>query len=69
MIRHLWFDFSETIVFVNEERMWRFRYATYAEVTGKPVNDDLMAEYNALYKKFSNSNSALFHSLGLPSNF
>ena len=44
------------------------RYKTYASVLGREVDDALINEYEELYKK-SGSNSAVFTSLGKPSDF
>jgi len=68
-IKHIWFDFSETLVFLKKERNNRLRYETYAEVVGKPVTKELAAEYEELYKKFNHSNAAIFRSLGQPASF
>ncbi|MBI5798891.1 MAG: HAD family hydrolase, partial [Candidatus Yonathbacteria bacterium] len=68
-IKHIWFDFSETIAFLKKGRHDRLRYETYAQVTGKPVTEELIAEYENLYKKFNHSNAAIFRSLGQTSNF
>ncbi len=67
--QHIWFDFSETIAFRKKERHDRLRYESYAEVVGKPVNDELISEYENLYKKHNHSNAAIFRSLGQTSNF
>lgn len=68
-IKYIWFDFSETIAFLKKERFDRLRYETYAEVIGKPVNKDLIIDYENLYEKFNHSNAAIFRSLGQSSNF
>jgi len=68
-IKHIWFDFSETIVFLNKERNDRLRYETYSKVVGMPINDELKTEYEILYTKFNHSNAAIFRSLNKPSNF
>ena len=68
-IKHIWFDFSETIAFLKKERHDRLRYETYSEVAGKPISDELIAEYENLYKKHNHSNAAIFRSLGQTSNF
>ena len=68
-IKHIWFDFSDTIAFVKMERNHRLRHETYSEIVGKPVNDELIAEYADLYIKHNHSNAAIFHSLGQTSNF
>ena len=69
IIKHIWFDFSETIAYLKKDRHRRLRYETYSQVVGKPLNDELIAEYEQLYKKFDHSNAAVFHSLGQSSNF
>lgn len=68
-IKHIWFDFSETIAFLKKERHNRLRYETYSEIVEKPVNKELIAEYENLYRKFNHSNAAIFRSLGQSSNF
>lgn len=68
-IKHIWFDFSETIAFLKKERHDQLRYETYSQLIGKPVNKELVAEYENLYKKFNHSNAAIFRSLGQASNF
>lgn len=68
-IKHILFDFSETIAFLKKERHDRLRYETYAQVIGKPVTEELVAEYENLYKKFNHSNAAIFRSLGQTSNY
>ena len=68
-IKHIWFDFSETIAFLKKERHDRLRYETYAQVVGSPVSEELIQKYENLYEKQSHSNSAIFNSLGKSSNF
>lgn len=69
MIKHVWFDFSETIAFLRKEAHDQLRYAAYAEVVGRSVTPELIREYEELYKKHSHSNAAIFHSLGKPSGY
>ncbi|HLC70010.1 MAG TPA: HAD family hydrolase [Patescibacteria group bacterium] len=69
MIKHIWFDFSETIARLHEDRHNELRYSTYASVVEKSVNEDLKKEYEQLYIKSKHSNAAIFRSLGLPSDF
>lgn len=66
-IKHIWFDFSETLAFLKKERHDQLRYKNYAQVVNRPITEELKVEYEALYKKFNNSNAALFSSLGLSS--
>jgi len=68
-IKHIWFDFSETVAFLKKERHDRLRYETYSQVIGKPLSDELITEYESLYKKFNHSNAAIFRSLGKPPSF
>jgi len=69
IIKHIWFDFSETIACINKKRHDKLCYETYAEIIKKPVNKKLISEYKQLYEKFNHSNSAIFYSLGQASNF
>ncbi len=68
-IRHIWFDFSETIASLREERHNRLRYETYAEITGKEITPELIKEYEELYEQNKHSNAAIFRSLGKDSGF
>lgn len=68
-IKHIWFDFSETIAFLKKERHDRLRYETYSELVKKPMSDELISEYEKLYEKFNHSNAAIFRSFNQPSDF
>ena len=65
MIKHIWFDFSDTLVSVNKDSHSRLRYETYARVVKKPVTPELINEYEKLYAENKHSNSAVFKSLGM----
>lgn len=71
MIKHIWFD-VEGVLTTPSEKYHKLhndlRYKTYAEVVNKSVTDELKKEYEGLYKKYA-SNSAVFTSLGKPSDF
>ena len=67
-VKHIWFDFSETITRSNNEAHARLRHAAYAEIIGRPVTPELVREYDALIKKHK-SHSAVFMSLGKPAGF
>jgi putative hydrolase of the HAD superfamily len=67
-IKHVWFDFSQTIAFENTEMHDQMKYETYSSVVGKPVTEDLKQEYEALFRE-KKSNSGVFTSLGLDSGF
>lgn len=70
MIRHVWFDmggtlYHETPAFdaVHDE----LRYKTFADITGTPLAK-AEVRYQELYERYG-SNSAVFTSLGKPSDF
>src|SRR3989344_1906436 len=71
MIKHIWFDLDKTLAIpipefdqVHKDLLLK----TYADISKKLVTKELEKEYEALYKKYR-SNSAVFRSLGLPSDF
>jgi len=70
-IKHVWFDLDGTLTVQTSafhEAHDALRYNTYAEAIGKPRSAQLAEEYEALYRKHG-SNSAVFRSLGLPSDY
>lgn len=67
-IKHLWFDFSDTLALTNKEEYYKILYSTYANIVGKEVTSELKKEYDNLFEKYK-SNSAVFVSLGRPSSF
>jgi HAD superfamily hydrolase (TIGR01549 family) len=69
MIKHIWFDFSDTLAKINLDVHDKIRYETYAKVVGKPVTPELIKEYEELYTNSKNSNSAVFESLGMPNGY
>lgn len=71
MIKHIWFDFDGTLTVQTPEfhaAHNELRYQTYARAIGQPLTEQLKQDYEALYKKYA-SNSAVFRSLGLPSDY
>lgn len=68
-ICHVWFDFSETIARIKTERSDRLRYETYARLTDRPIDSELIREYEALFEQFHHSNAAVFRSLGKDADF
>src|SRR3989344_8397375 len=67
-IKHIWFDFSETIASPNKEIHNKLRYESYASAVCKPFTPDIAAEYEALFAKYK-SNAAVFTSLGFDSGY
>ena len=68
-IKHVWFDFSGTLVTLKKERHDRLKHETYSKVVGRPVSQELIAEYEKLLKKFEGSNAFVFKTLGKHSGF
>lgn len=71
MIKHVWFDmagtlYHETPSFKVEHN--RLKYITYSKLVGQNDLEKAKQEYEALYSKHG-SNSAVFVSLGKPSNY
>jgi len=69
-IQHIWFDMEGTLS-VRTPKMNQahdeLRHRSYAEATGRELTDDVRNEFNEAYRKHG-SNSAVFSSLGLPSD-
>jgi FMN phosphatase YigB (HAD superfamily) len=71
MIKHVWFDlggtlYRETTAF--EKVHDRHRYSAYATLVGEKDLAHAKQTYDELYKKYG-SNSAVFSSLGKPSDY
>ncbi len=64
-IKHIWFDFSDTIAHINREVYNAILYSSYAKAVRKENNEALKQEFAETLKKHK-SNSAVFASLGLP---
>lgn len=67
-IKHLWFDFSDTIGRIDREVYNKILYAAYGEAVGKPVTEELIAEFAEVFKR-EKSNSAVFSSLNKPAGY
>jgi HAD superfamily hydrolase (TIGR01549 family) len=59
-IKHVWFDFSETIAARDDERHSNIKYATFADLKGEEQNIELEKEYDELFIKYGHSNSNVF---------
>ena len=67
-IKHIWFDFSDTLAFTSEEHN-KLLYKSYADIVGKEVSPALIQEFKDLYAQYK-SNSAVFtNGLGLPAGY
>lgn len=71
MLQHLWFDMAGTLYKETPEFQTahdQLRYATYAKLVGQNDLTKAKEEYDELYAQYG-SNSAVFRSLGQPSDF
>ncbi len=70
-IKHIWFDLAGTLYKETPEFQAihdQFRYQTYAKLTNNTDIEKAKQEFDELYKKHG-SNSAVFRSLGQPSDY
>ncbi|HEY4522056.1 MAG TPA: HAD family hydrolase [Candidatus Paceibacterota bacterium] len=67
-IRHLWFDFTDTIAAMDKTAFDDLIYSAYSEVVKKPVTDELVNEYKEQLGRHK-SNSAIFTSLGMRAGY
>lgn len=71
MIRHIWFDFANTLFRYTSEYVRvhnELLHQTYAKVVGEPLTEGLKRKYQALYQKYK-SNSQVFMALDQDPNF
>lgn len=68
-IKHIWFDFSDTIASINRAEHNKLKYSTYALVLGRQNDAQLKAEFDQQYELHHHSISDIFHSLGKPAGW
>lgn len=68
LIRHIWFDFSDTIVAFDEGLHDELVYESYSEITGKPITPELKEEFAKLFKEHG-SYTKSFVALGKAHDF
>src|SRR6266550_8709303 len=68
-IKHVWFDFSDTIARTNAEVHDKLKYEAYANVIGRPVDATLRQDFDELYEVHHHSNSDIFFTLGKPAGW
>jgi FMN phosphatase YigB (HAD superfamily) len=68
-IKHIWFDFSDTIAHTNPEIHDKLKYEAYANVIGQPVDAKLRREFDELYEEHHHSISDIFFTLGKPAGW
>lgn len=68
-IKHIWFDFSDTIARTNAAEHDRLKYTTYAAVVNKPLDDKLKQEFDEQYEKHHHGISGIFYALGKPAGW
>ncbi len=67
-IRHIWFDFSDTIVAFDEGLHEELVHESYSEITGKPITPELKEEFAKLFKEHG-SYTKSFVALGKAPDF
>ncbi len=67
-IRHIWFDFSDTIVAFDEGLHDELVYESYSEITGNPITPELKEEFANLFKEHG-SYTKSFIALGKAHDF
>lgn len=68
-IKHIWFDFSDTIARTNAAEHDKLKYTTYATVVNKPLDDKLRQEFDEQYEKHHHGISGIFYALGKPAGW
>lgn len=70
MIKHIWFDFSDTIAAIDTDMHNSIKYTEFARLKNSKVSEDLIAEYDRLFEQLGNSNSNVFVStFNLPASY
>ncbi len=67
-IKHIWFDFSDTIASLTKEHAV-FLFQTYAEAVGKPASPELQREFESARKTYKSYASVFTNGLGLPAGY
>ncbi len=70
-VKHIWWDVEETLFRAPKEYLAakeQRRYELFAEITRRPLSEDLKRKYKVLFKKYK-GHSAVFQSLGKTKNF
>ena len=49
-IKHIWFDFSDTIAAIDSKRHDELRYQEFARLRGCEVDENIVLEYKKLYE-------------------
>ena len=68
MIKHIWFDFSDTIASIHKEIHHELLYKTFAKIKNQPLTLELVDEFKKLRQEHK-SNSGVFYALGKPAGF
>ena len=67
-IKHVWFDFSDTIARINRDIYDKVLYSSYAKTLKKELNEALKQEFTEAFQRYK-SNSAVFAAAGLPAGY
>lgn len=67
-IKHVWFDFSDTIAGLNQAH-YDYLHQTYAEAVGKPLTDAVVQELKAMREKYKSYGAVFTTGLGFPKGY
>jgi putative hydrolase of the HAD superfamily len=68
VIKHIWFDFSDTLASLTGEHA-KLLHQTYAEAVGKSVSEQLITELEEMHEKYKSYTAVFADGLGLPSGY
>jgi HAD superfamily hydrolase (TIGR01549 family) len=68
-IKHLWFDFSDTIASPDENQHAQLRYSTFARLKYSKDSPALRREYDKLYKKYGSHSNVFVQTFNLDGSF
>lgn len=67
-IKHVWFDFSDTIASLTPAHD-DFLHQTYADAVGKPLSPEVVTELKEARKKYKSYGAVFTNGLGLPPGY
>ncbi len=67
-IRHIWFDFSDTIAALNQAH-YDYLHQTFAEAIGKPLSEEVVQELKEMRAKYKSYGAVFTIGLGFPKGY
>jgi FMN phosphatase YigB (HAD superfamily) len=69
MIKHIWFDSTDTLVKADKQVIDDLQYTSFARLTHREVTQEVIDEYDALFIKHVGSRGAVFNAIGAPQGY